>query len=243
MRLSISTSRPARLVSPRGRPQIARTCCSNCERDRALDRPVAAVVNPRRDLVDQGAALGGEEFDGHDADMAERTGKRAGDGRRGIEDVATGGGRGPSSGGGCRSSCSFCGSPRRVATIPSAARARRTENSAVKSIPDSATAGCCADRVPSGCCIAGLANPGLSLAVIAVAAGLKHERHAEIGDGGFHVGQRIHLPPWRDPSAAFLDETLFGGAVLGDGKRARARAEQRAKRLERRRRASFRTHR
>src|SRR3954468_5845906 len=42
--------------------------------DRALDGPVAAVVDAGRDLVDDGAVGAGEEFDGEDADMAESLG-------------------------------------------------------------------------------------------------------------------------------------------------------------------------
>src|SRR6185369_9572625 len=43
-------------------------------RDRAFDRPVAAVVNARSDFVDQRAVRGGEKFDGEHSDMAERLG-------------------------------------------------------------------------------------------------------------------------------------------------------------------------
>ena len=42
--------------------------------DRAFDRPVAAVVHARRDLVDDRPVARGEEFDGQNADMAERLG-------------------------------------------------------------------------------------------------------------------------------------------------------------------------
>ena len=82
-RPSCSTSSPIRLSirrgagragSPSGRPQIARTCCSNCEVSGALDRPVAAVVHARRDLVDHRRRRAGEELDRQHPDMVERLG-------------------------------------------------------------------------------------------------------------------------------------------------------------------------
>ena len=46
----------------------------------ALDRPVAAVVDARRDLVDHGSVGAGEKFDGQHADMVERVGDGPGRG-------------------------------------------------------------------------------------------------------------------------------------------------------------------
>src|SRR5688572_9086139 len=40
--------------------------------ERALDRPVAAIVDPRRHLVEHGAVLGREEFEGQKPDIVER---------------------------------------------------------------------------------------------------------------------------------------------------------------------------
>src|SRR3546814_9831364 len=40
-------------------------------RDRALDRPVAAVVDARRHFVEDGSLVGGEKFAGEDADIVE----------------------------------------------------------------------------------------------------------------------------------------------------------------------------
>jgi len=46
----------------------------------ALDRPMAAVMHPRREFVDQRPVDGGEKLDGQHADMAERLGDAGGDG-------------------------------------------------------------------------------------------------------------------------------------------------------------------
>ena len=62
-------------VEPRARPQIARMCCSNWDVRGALDRPVAAVVDARRELVDDEAAV-------RHAGTAPRSGSRPGPSRR-----------------------------------------------------------------------------------------------------------------------------------------------------------------
>ena len=44
---------PWRTGLPSGQPAMARMCCSNCEIEAAVQRPVAGIVHARRDLVDQ----------------------------------------------------------------------------------------------------------------------------------------------------------------------------------------------
>ena len=50
-------------VDPSGRSATARRCCSNCEVVARLDREVAAVVDPRRELVDVRPAVDDEQLD------------------------------------------------------------------------------------------------------------------------------------------------------------------------------------
>src|SRR6476619_4534971 len=69
------------------------------------------------------------------------------------------------------------------------------------------------------------ADPRLSLAVIAVAPGLEDYRQAELSDRRSDVVEAGYWPPRSDTRAALLDELFLLRAVLGDGERARARAE------------------
>ena len=72
-RLTIATAGARMSTEPSGSPQIARTCCSNWLVSRALDRPVAAVVHPRGQLVDDERAVRHEEqLDRQRADEAHR---------------------------------------------------------------------------------------------------------------------------------------------------------------------------
>ena len=91
--------------------------------DRAFDRPVAAVVDARRDLVDQRPVVAGEEFDREHADVAERLGDaqrcfaRFGD-LHGSRRRCTA----RSSGGGCPRDARSAASPRTRSGRPPSAR-------------------------------------------------------------------------------------------------------------------------
>ena len=79
-----------------------------------------------------------------------------------------------------------------------------TENSASKSTPASATAGSPPIASQAAAASSGRADPGLALAVIAVAAGLEHERQAELGDRRLDVVEAVDRPPRRDPRRRLL---------------------------------------
>ena len=87
-----------------------------------------------------------------------------------------------------------------------------------------------ADRGPGSRDIGWVADPGLALAVIAVAPGLEHERRTEFSDRGFDVAKRGDRAPRRDSRTALLDELLLGSAVLRDGERTGAGPELGAER-------------
>ena len=84
---AISTRGAVRSVAPSGRPQIARIWFSNCEVARALDRPVAAIVDARRHLVEHRLAADGEKLERQHADIVERVGDPRGQ-RLGLGDCA-----------------------------------------------------------------------------------------------------------------------------------------------------------
>ena len=77
------------------------------------------------------------------------------------------------------------------------------------------------------------ADPGLALAVIAVAPSLQDERDAELGDCRFHVFEVRYRAPGGDARLALLDELFFARAILRDGERYRARSDLLAEQLER----------
>ena len=150
--------------------------------DGALDRPVAAVVDARRDLVDERAVGAGEELDGEDADVAERFGD-AERRRRALPRPAP---RSSRRGGTVEvrrmPSRWTLSAQSQKAWRPSAQRATMTENSAIEGDASFGDGGFAADGSPGGFGLIGRADPGLALAVIAVAAGLEDDGHAEFGD-------------------------------------------------------------
>ena len=106
------------------------------------------------------------------------------------------------------SPCSFCGESQK-AWRPSSQRATMTENSAAKSTPASATAG--SSPIASQAASASLrrADPGLALAVIAVAPGLEDERQRRARRPRALTSARLAtVAPRRDARAALLDELL-----------------------------------
>ena len=75
-RLTIAVT-PCGATDPSGSPRIARSLLLELGRRRALDRPVAAVVHPRRELVDhQPAAAQLEQLDGQHARRGRGGGRR-----------------------------------------------------------------------------------------------------------------------------------------------------------------------
>ena len=158
--------------SPSGSPQIARICCSNCEVSGALDRPVAAIVDARRHLVDDRPVGAGEEFDRQHADMVERRRRAAGDrasrfARPGARSAAR---RDRASGAGCRRRWTL-----RADRPSCACRHRRSRASddrkfgvEVDRAPRPSPAGGRSPPTPP-CASPGVADPGLALAVIAEA--------------------------------------------------------------------------
>ena len=119
-----------RAGSASGRPQIARTSCSNWV-TAGLDGPVAGVVRARRQFVDQEPLVGGHEhLDREDADQLER----AAISRRRPALSASAGGTAPA-----RGSRPGCGAvavlDRRVADWGRPGRARRSPRSPCGSRP------------------------------------------------------------------------------------------------------------
>ena len=102
---------------------------------------------------------------------------------------------------------------RKGARLAVAVRARRsTLNSASKSIAGFGDRRLAADRVPGRGRLAGRTDPGLALAVIAVAAGLEHDRQAELRHRRVDVVQAVDRAPRRDPRAGALEEALLVAA-------------------------------
>ena len=78
IRLCISTRSVRAPRLPSGSPQMARICCSNCEVTAAVERPMAGIVDARRDLVDQQLGAAGvsshEHLHRQHADIIQRLG-------------------------------------------------------------------------------------------------------------------------------------------------------------------------
>ena len=86
---TMTDQRRGRRGSPSGRSSTARRCCSNWRGDGAVDGPVAGVVRPHRQLVDQDAPVVGlEHLHGEDADDVELAGDRERDLGGGDGEVA-----------------------------------------------------------------------------------------------------------------------------------------------------------
>ena len=175
---------------------MARMCCSNCDVTAPSIVQWPLLWTRGAISLTSGPRLAREEFDGEHADVAERLGDPQRRDARLGDLPATGVAAGTVER--CRmpSRCAFSGESQK-AWRPSAQRATMTENSAAKSTPASATAGCLADRLPSGLGVAVRADPGLALAVVAEAAGLEHDGQAELGDRGADVVERVDPPPRR----------------------------------------------
>src|SRR5262249_5180316 len=95
------------------------------------------------------------------------------------------------------------------------------------------------NRVPCTVCVLARADPGLPLAVVAVAPGLKDEGKAELLDRRAQFRKLRDGAPWGDPPSALLDELLFDRSVLGDRERAGTRPKLVAKTLKRSNRQVF----
>jgi hypothetical protein len=85
--------------------------------------------------------------------------------------------------------------------------------------------GFAADGLPRGFNVVRSPDPGLPLAVIAIAAGLEDDRKAKLCGCRHDLVQSRHPAPTGDARAGAFDEGLLLGAVLGDGQRAGAGLE------------------
>ena len=70
----MATAPTVESAAPRASPHTARICCSNWLVARRVERPVAAVVWPRGELVDEQPAVADEQLDGEHADEPEVVG-------------------------------------------------------------------------------------------------------------------------------------------------------------------------
>src|SRR3954454_15777165 len=71
-----------------------------------------------------------------------------------------------------------------------------------------------ADRLPGLLGDIARVDPRLALAVIAIAPGLEHDRHAELGGGASDVSQGRHRAPRRNTRAALFEKLLLARPVL-----------------------------
>ena len=191
-------------VEPGGRSQIARMCCSNCEVTAPSIVQWPLLWTRGAISLTTGPSCAGEEFDGQHADMAERLG----DAQRGLarfgdlrgDEVAARHGRAaedafamlvlrriPEGSGGRPPSA------RRSPRIRRRSRRRLRRPRAPRR-----------SRAQAASAVAVRADPGLALAVIAVAAGLEDERQAELGDRRVDVVEARDRAPRRDARAASL---------------------------------------
>ena len=237
IRLSIVTLAAIRPVDPSGRPQIARICCSNCEVTRALDRPVAAIVDARRDFVDHRAVGAGEKFDGQHADMLERVGDAMGDGHAASSHCASQLAGGTVDGRRMPPSCTFCGRSQQAPVRHSAVRreddrkfgvesriALRPPPARRRSIPRLRAASS-AER-----------DPRLALAVVAEAAGLEQDWRPSSSIAAATSSGRRSPATARPARRHFRGSCFSTRPVLRDGQRAGAGAQlgaERGQRLDR----------
>ena len=222
IRLRISTRGATRSVAPSGRPQIARMWFSNCEVERALDRPVAAIVDARRHLVEHRPVRGARRTPGsarRHSRARRRPARRAPRPRRpGAGDP---GRPARSSGAGCRLRARCAARPRRRVS-PSAPRQSRIENSASKATKPSRIDGAPPIAAQAASASRRCLDPRLALAVIAEAPRLEDRRRADRGERGVEPGAVVDRREGAGRPPRPCDEALLAEPVLRDLQRARS---------------------
>ena len=162
---------------------MARMCCSNCEVTAPSIVQWPLLWTRGAISLTTGPSARREELDGEHADMAERLGDAQGRGAR-LVDLRR---RLRSPQGTVErrrmpSRWSFSGQSQKAWRAVRPAREDDREFGVRKSIAASATAGSPPIASQAASASSRRADPGLALAVIAVAAGLEDERQAELGD-------------------------------------------------------------
>ncbi len=225
MQFTIAAGARAPVVA-KGPPEDRAQVVLELARLRAFDRPVPAVVHPRRDLVCEQRAADIEQFDTADADIFERVEQRKDARFRLCLQRAVVAARGCP--GAAQDAVAVLvlddGPAAGLSTLGSHRDDRELARERHERLEDQRDA---AEVGPRAIDIGGGPQHRLPLAVVAAAPGLQHRGEAERGDGPIEVGAGVDRVEPRGRDRQITARFLLREPVLGDLERARGRPHRR----------------